>query len=330
MGSRRQFIQIGALGVIAPARVLAQARRVPRVGVLHVGSSKEPLGVQREPFERGLRDLGWVPGSTIIIDYRYAEGDRAKLAPLAEELVRARMDVIVARADAAIHAARKATSTIPIVMAAYVGDPAADGVVKNVSRPGGNVTGIGNFQELDTKRLEILKDAFPRIRRVGVVLNPTLDGGSWSERKSKLSDSASALKLELQFFEILRPAHLADTFAAVGKAGIDALLVRGDPEVLDAHRADIAAHAVKLRIPAIYWWRFFVEAGGLMSYGNSIPGFHNRSATFVDRILKGAKASELAIEQPTRFELVVNLKTAEAIGAQLTREFLQRADGVIS
>jgi putative ABC transport system substrate-binding protein len=329
MMSRRQILVAAGLGLI-PSAVLGQARRIPRVGVLHAGSSKEPLAVQREPFERGLRDLGWIPGSTIIIDYRYAEGDRARLAPLADELTRSGVDVIVARADAAINAARKATSTIPIVMAAYVGDPAADGVVKNASRPGGNVTGIGNFVDLDPKRLELLKEAFPRIRRVGVLLNPLLDAGKWPDRMRGLNEAASVLKLQLQFFEVHRPEQISSTFAAIGKARVDALLVRGDPEVLDAHRADIAAQAARLRVPAMYWWRFFVEAGGLMSYGNSIPGFHNRSATFVDRILKGAKASELAIEQPTRFELMVNLKTAEALGVRLSREFLQRADGVIS
>ena len=328
MTSRRQILVAAAIGLIPPP-VLGQVRRIPRVGVLHAGSSKEPLAVQREPFERGLRDLGWLPGSTIIIDYRYAEGDRAKLAPLAEELVRAKVDVIVARADVAIGVARKATPTIPIVMAAYVGDPAADGVVKSVSRPGGNVTGIGNFLDLDPKRLELLKDAFPRTRRIGVVLNPALDGGKWAERQAKLGDAASALKLQLQFFEIRRPGQIADTFAAVAKARVDALLVRGDPEVLDAHRADIAAQAAKLRVPAIYWWRFVVEAGGLMSYGISIAGVHNRSATFVDRILKGAKASELAVELPSKFELLVNLNAAKALGIQIPRDFLMRADDVI-
>jgi putative ABC transport system substrate-binding protein len=317
---------MAAAGLALPA-AFGQARRVPRVGVLHAGSSKEPAAVQREPFERGLRDRGWVPGSTVIIDYRYAEGDRAKLAPLADELVRSGADVIVARADAAIHAARKATSTIPIVMAAYVGDPAADGVVKNVSRPGGNVTGIGNFLDLDPKRLELLRDAFPRIRRVGVVLNP--DGGKWRERMVRLNEAAKVLKLQLQFFEIRRPEQLSETFAAVGKARVDALLVRGDPEVLDPNRADIAAQAARLRVPAIYWWRFCVEAGGLMSYGHSIPGFHNRSATFVDRILKGARPGELAIEQPTRFELIINLRTAKALDIRIPRDFLQRADGVV-
>jgi putative tryptophan/tyrosine transport system substrate-binding protein len=328
MTTRRQFVFAGALGAACGA-VLGQGRRVPRVGVLHVGSAKEPAAVQRQPFERGLSELGWVPGSTVIIDYRYAEGDRSKLGPLADELVRAGVDVIVARADAAIHAARKATSTIPIVMSAYIGDPAVDGVVKNPARPGGNVTGIGNFLELDGKRLELLKDTFPHVRRIGVVSNPTLEGAKSAERMARLSEAAAALKLQVQVFEITRKEQIGDLFSAIGKARPDALLVRGDPEVLDPYRAEIAGHAAKLRIPAIYWWRFFVEAGGLMSYGNSIPGLHNRSATFVDRILKGAKASELPIEQPTKFELVVNLKTAKALGIEIPKAVTFRADHII-
>jgi len=328
MTSRRQTLIAGVLGLVSPA-ALGQARRIPRVGVLHAGSSKEPITVQREPFERGLRDLGWNPGSTVVIEYRYAEGDNTRLTSLADELVRSGIDVIVARADVAIHAARKATATIPIVMAAYRGDPAADGIVKNVSRPGGNVTGIGNFSELDPKRLELLKDAFPRTRRVGVMANPALDVGTWPERMTMLNAAASALKLRLQFFEIQRPEQISRAFADAGKARLDALLVRGDPEVLDANRIQIAVKAAELRIPAIYWWRFFVEAGGLMSYGSSIPGLHNRSATYVDRILKGAKAGELAIEQPTKLELIVNLKAAKELGIRIPREFLQRADGVI-
>lgn len=328
MTTRRTFVVAGALCFTAP-NAFAQARKIPRIGVLHVGSSMEPDAVQREPFERGLRDLGWVPRSSIFIDYRYAEGDRSKLPTLADDLVRSRVDVIVARGDAAIHAARKATSTIPIVMSAYAADPAVDGVIKNPSRPGGNVTGIGNFLELDGKRLEILKDTFPSIRRVGVVSNPSLDAGRSAERMAQTRAAAAALKLQIQVFEITRPEQIAGTFAAIGEARPDALLVRGDPEVLDGHRAEIAAHAARLRVPAIYWWRFFVEAGGLMSYGTSIPGFHNRSATFVDRILKGARAGDLPIEQPTKFEFIVNLKTAKAIGIEIPKAVTFRADTII-
>src|ERR1051325_2796891 len=238
MTSRRQLLLVSALWVVAPG-ILAQSRKVPRVAVLHAGYSNEPAAAQREPFESGLRELGWLPGSTVIIDYRYAEGDATKLSQLANDLAYAGVDVIVARANAAISAARKATSTIPIVTSGYTGDPAADGVVNNVARPGGNVTGVASFpSELDSKRMELLKEAFPSIRRVGVVLNPALDGVLAAERMSKLRAGAQSLGMQLEPFEIRRAGDIPSTFAAIGKAGVDALLVRGDPLVLDANRAD--------------------------------------------------------------------------------------------
>lgn len=173
MTTRRRVLFAGVLAALLPKASLGQGRKVPRVGVLHAGSAKEADSVQREPFGRGLRELGWVPGSTILIDYRYAEGDVSRLPDMAEQLVRSGVDVIVARATAAINAARRATSTIPIVMSAYPGDPVRDGIAKTLSRPGGNVTGIGGLTELDGKRLELLKDALPNVRRVAVVTNPS-------------------------------------------------------------------------------------------------------------------------------------------------------------
>jgi putative ABC transport system substrate-binding protein len=326
---KRRALLFAACSTAFSFGTLAQSRKVPRVGILHVGSAKEPRSVQREPFEGGLRELGWTPGTTILIDYRYAEGDRSKLPSLAKELVLADVDVIVARADAAINAARAATTTIPIVMAAYLSDAAADGVVASLSRPGGNVTGIGGFIEVDGKRLEILKDAFPSVSRVAVITNPTLEGRKFAERMNNLQSAGGALKLQIQVFEVTRADQIAEAFAAAGKARTDALLIRGDPDVLDTHRAAIAAQAAKLRIPAIYWWPFFVEAGGLMSYGNSLPGLHHRSASYVDRILKGARSADLPIEQPTRMELMVNLKAAKASGIEIPKAIVQRADRII-
>jgi putative ABC transport system substrate-binding protein len=330
MAARRQVLLASALYLVAPG-VFAQTRKMPRVGLLHVGSSNEFATIQREPFERGLRELGWIAGTTVLLDYRYAEGDVSKLRALADELVRSRVDVIVARANAAIGAARRATSTIPIVMSAYTGDPAADGVVNSLSRPGGNVTGILTIPvELDGKRLELLKEVFPKIKRVGVLSNPALDGGFNLERMSKLQDSARSLGLQVEAFEIRKADELAGALAAIAKANVDALLVRGDPQVLDPNRAEIAAFAAtKLRRPAIYWWPFFVDAGGLMSYGESISGFHYRSASFVSRILKGEKAADLPIEQPPKFDLVVNAKTARAMGIEIPKAVMFRADRVI-
>lgn len=329
MTTRRQLLAISTIFAVAP-HVIAQGRKVPRVGVLHAGSSKESPAAQREPFERGLRELGWIPGATVIIEYRYAEGDPAKLPALAADLVRLGVDVIVARANLAIAAARKATSSIPIVTSGYTGDPAADGVVNSAARPGGNVTGLGSSPvELDSKRIELLKDALPSIKRVGVVLNPTLDGPFALERMTRLQALARTRGVELRLFEVYRAQDIGPAFDAIGKANVDALLVRGDPQVLDPNRSDIAARALMLRLPSIYWWPFFVEAGGLMSYGDNFAAMHHRAASYVSRILRGEKAAELPIEQPSKFDLVLNMKTANALAIEIPKAVLFRADRII-
>jgi ABC-type uncharacterized transport system substrate-binding protein len=325
---RRDVLIYGALGAIAPAWA-QQAAKVRRVGVLHPGSSKESASVQREPFERGLRELGWVPGSTVTIDYRYAEGDPAKVAQLAAELVLSGAEVIVARGNSGVHAMRKATSTVPIVMAA-MHDPVVEGVVKNLSRPGGNVTGIAlvNF-ELDGKRIELMKEAFPGLRRLAVLANPDNEPRDYEHRMAALRSDAHSLKLQAMVFEARRKDEIDAALESIGRERADALLVRGDPLVLDHYRREIASAAVKHRLPLMSWWRFVTEAGGLMSYGESIPWFHHRSASFVSRILKGANAGDLAIERPTKFELVVNLKTAKALGVEMPKAMLFRADELI-
>jgi putative ABC transport system substrate-binding protein len=329
MTTRRQLLIAGALATVGVPEAFAQLRTA-RVGILHTGFSKESPQIQKEPFERGLRDLGWLLGSHVLIEYRYADGEPSRLPALAEDLVRNRVDVIVARANLAISAARKATSAIPIVMAAYTGDPAADGIVNGLSRPGGNVTGIGTIpSDLDGKRLELLKEGFPSTRRIGVLLNPTLYGIFNLERMNRLHAVARALGVELQAFEIHSAKDIAPAFDAMAKASVDAVLVRGDPQVLDPNRSDIAAHASKLGRPAIYWWPFFVDAGGLVSYGESISGMHYRAASFVSRILKGEKAADLPIEQPTKFELVINLKTARAMKLEMPKSLIFRADRII-
>ena len=320
-----------AIGLLlTPASDAQQASKLPRVGVLHAGSSKEAVTIQREPFERGLRELGWMPGSNVLVDYRYAEGSAARLAELAVDLVRSRVDVTVARGESAIDAARQATTTIPIVMSARAGDPVADGLVKNLSRPGGNITGITTLVwDLDGKRLELLKEAFPWIRRVAVLANPNFHAGRYEQHVTALQGMARSLTLQLEVFEVTRPEEIAGVFAAIGRARVDALLVRGDPHVLDHNRREVAAMAAKHRLPAIYPWRFFAEAGGLMSYGTSLPGFHHRSATYVSRILRGANPGDLPIEQPTNFELVVNVAAAKAQGLTIPQSVLFRADQVI-
>jgi putative ABC transport system substrate-binding protein len=312
----------------APGQAAAQ-RKLARVGVLHPGSSKEAASIQREPFERGLREQGWKPGANILIDYRYGEGDSSRLPRLAADLVRSGVDVIVARSNPATIAARNATSTIPIVMSA-TDDPVAAGFVASMSRPGGNITGIAVLLwEFDAKRLEVLKEAFPRISRVAVLANPNLDGPRYHEYVAVLRRMAVPLKLQLEMFEIGRTEDLEGAFARMRGSQIDAILVRGDAQVLDHHRSEVAALAAKYKLPAIYTWRFSVDAGGLMCYSTSLPDFHYRSATYVSRILRGEKAGELPIEQPRKFELVINLKAAKAIGIELPKAVLFRADELI-
>jgi putative ABC transport system substrate-binding protein len=329
MNRRDTVLALLALGAAPLAAEAQQAGKLLRVGVLHAGSSKEAATIQREPFERGLRENGWIPGSSLLIEYRYAEGNPARLVELASELVRSRVEVIVARGNSAIDAARKATDVIPIVMSAWAGDPVAGGIAKNLSRPGGNVTGVMGFTQLDGKRLELLKETFPGIRRVAVVGNPDFGQAQYPQQMAALQGSAKSLKLELQTFEIRRADEIASTFAAIDRAQVDALLVRGDPQVMDLHRAEIVAMVAKLRLPAVYWWPFFVKAGGLMSYGESFSAFHHRSATYVSRILRGAKPGDLAIEQPTKFELAINLKTAKLLGVEIPKTVLFRADELI-
>jgi putative ABC transport system substrate-binding protein len=317
---------LAALALTVGAHAAAQPMvKVPRVGVLSAGSSTESPAVQREPFERGLRELGWVPGSNVIIEYRYAEGRPGHLGELATELVKLKMDVIVARSNPAVLAVRQASSSIPIVMSSS-NDPVTAGHIKSLARPGGNVTGIANMSlDLEAKRLDLLKGAIPGLTRVGVLENAS----SRLQPKSALGNAARVLGLEIQGFAAAAPTDLAETFAAMSRARVGAVLVRADTLVLEPNRSQIVALAAQNRFPVMYPWRFYVDAGGLMSYAESLPAFHHRSATYVDRILKGAKPADLPVEQPSKFELVVNLRAARALELAIPHSFLLRADQVI-
>lgn len=304
--------------------------KIPRVVVLFTGSSGESPAVQREPFERGLRELGWIADSNIVIDYRYGEGSAARLETAVAELVRQGVDVIVGRGNPAVRIAQRATSTVPIVMSS-ADDPVAGGFVKNLARPGGNITGIANLvTELDGKRLELLRDALPRLARVAMLVNSTMWGSArYAALKDQLLEIARALRVEVQVFELTRRENLADVFAAMEQARVSAVLVVADTLVLEPNRPQVVALAAKHRLPAMYPWHFYTQIGGLMSYATSIPAFHYRSAVYVDRILKGAKPGDLPVEQPTKFELVVNVKTARTLGLTIPASFLARADQVI-
>lgn len=322
---------IATVGVLAPALLTAAQPMgtARRVGILSPGSAAESPAIQRDPFERGLRELGWMPGSSIIVEYRYAEGSDTRLMELAAELVRLGVDVIVARGAGAIRAAQQTTATIPIVMSSAA-DPVANGFVRSLAQPEGNITGIASLLwELDGKRLELLKEAIPRLARVAVLANPTMEAGRYQQLLAPLRASARSLGLELELFEIKRAEQIPGAFVAMGKAGVGALLVWADQRVLEPNRAQVVMLAAKHRLPAMFPWHFYTDIDGLMSYATSVPGFHHRSATYVDRILKGAKPGELPVEQPTKFELVINLKTAKALNLTIPQSLLLRADRVI-
>jgi len=325
---RRVLLAAAALALGAPA-VRAQSGKVARVGVLRPGISKEPAWVQREPFERGLRELGWIPGSSISIEYRYAEGDASRFPQLAADLASKSVDVVVTAGSEAALAVRAASPGVPIVMAAAV-DPIAEGLAHSLARPGRNITGIAIFTfEMDGKRLELLKETFPRIRRVAVLANPANEPGTFRHRIDELRAIAGRRAVELEVFEVTRGDEVAGAVGAIERGRFDALMVRAEARVMDPARNQFIAAAARLKVPAIYAFRLYTEAGGLMSYGESIPAFHHRSASYVSRILRGAKAGELPFERPTKFELIVNLKTAKALGLEIPMPVLLRADEVI-
>jgi putative ABC transport system substrate-binding protein len=285
---RRRSVIIAGLGalLLTPERSGAQqpGAKIPRVGVLMPWESTEAAGVQRTPFEQGLRELGRTPGAGILIEYRYAEGDTHRLSMLAAELVGLKVDVIVAATAPAILAVRQATSTIPIVMSAS-DDPVGRGLIESLARPGGNVTGLAVQADgnLDDKRLELLKEVRPGLKSVGV-LYPVLQRlVSGTPGLTGLDAAAAILGLQLQQFEIRTASALPEIFDAIDRARVEALLVRQDPIVLEPHRGEVTAYARERRLPAVYPWRFYVDAGGLMAYGPSLPDMHRRSAWYVTK-----------------------------------------------
>ena len=329
MMDRRRFLLTSLAGAVAAPRAAGgqQSGKIPRVGVLRPGNPPPGDFGHRGAFEGGLRDLGWMPGTNLLIEYRYAEGKPERLSELAAELVRLPVDVIVASSPMGVRAAQQATRTIPIVMSTLP-DPVGEGFVASLARPGGNTTGLTlDSEELASKQLELLKEALPKLSRVGVLRNPKSPG--YDVAKKQIETAARRLKIEVKDFLVSRPADLAPTFAAMSQAGVGAILVRRDVLVVEPNRAEVVALAAQRRLPAMYNFRQFPEAGGLMSYGANVNDIHRRAATFVDKILKGAKPSDLPIEQPTKFELVINLKTAKTLGLTVPSSLLLRADHVI-
>jgi ABC-type uncharacterized transport system substrate-binding protein len=314
---------LGPLGLPSPAD--AQQPASPRrIGVLLGGLSPESKEAQQ--FRRGLLDAGYVEGRDVVIEWRSASGDPGRVPELADELVQRKVEIIVATGTVAAQGVKRATSTIPIVMA-IVADPVGSGLVTSLAHPGGNVTGLSSMgAELSAKRLQLLKQAIPPVARVAVLWNPNT---LWHTKVlEELKEAALSLSIELSLVGARTPDEFSPAFSAVSQAHAQAIYVLDDA-VFTAHREMFVKLASKARLPVIYGERRFADAGGLMSYGTNFGDLYRRSAGYVDKILKGAKPGDLPIEQPTKFELVVNLKTAKALGLTIPESILLRADEVI-
>jgi ABC-type uncharacterized transport system substrate-binding protein len=315
---------------ILAAQVATEAQqptKVYRIGYLTPGSA--PLS-QSTPllnaFRQRLRELGYVEGQNLVIEERYAEGNEERLHDLTAELVRLKMDVIVANARPGVSAAQHATRTIPIVMTGHP-DPVGDGVVASLAHPGGNITGLSNMSGvLFDKRLELLKEMRPQSTRIAVLFNAAL---AYTVLMNNLTVVAQTLKLHLHVAELRRAEELDPTFVAMTQAGVDALLVVGEAQLIQPLRGQIADLAIRHRLPTMCSWKTYVDDGCLMSYGPSLPDMLRRVADYVDKILKGSKPADLPVEQPMKFELVINLKTAKALGLTIPPTLLFQADEVI-
>ena len=327
MTTRRAFLGTLAGGLLArPLIVKAQETgKVSRIGLLSPFSAADTTAWHRA-FRQGLRALGWVEGKNVSFEYRYADGKSDRLPDLVGDLLRLKVDIIVTSVTPDTMAAKKATRTIPIVMAS-AGDPVASGIVESLARPGGNVTGMSQIApELAGKRLQLLKELAPKLSRVGVIWSPLdlISTQVWKE----IQGPARELGVQLHSLETRSLGEFDKAFEEAGRARVDALAVLPAP-VFVTNRKRIVDFAEKRRLPSIYHLREFVDSGGLIAYGPDRSDLFRRAATFVDKILRGAKPADLPVEQPTKFELVINLKTAKALGLTIPQSLLLRADEVI-
>jgi putative ABC transport system substrate-binding protein len=330
-----RFLLLILLTAILGAPFVASAQqpgKIPRIGFLATSLTNPNY----EAFRQGLHEVGYVEGQNIAIERRYSEGRAERLPDLAAELVHLKVDLIVVdTCGAPLNAASQATSTIPIVVAACNDDLVATGLISSLARPGGNITGLSELTpELGAKRLELLKEAVPRVKRVAVLWNPTYSqrfSGSfrfWSSDWVEVRSAAQVLGITLQSVEIRGSDDFDSAFSAMTRERAEALIAFSDPLIV-FHGRRITDLAAKNRLPAVYASREVVDAGGLMSYGASSTDMFRRAAVYVGKILKGAKPADLPMEQPTKFELVINLKTAKALGLTIPRSLLLRADQVI-
>ncbi len=335
---RREFItRVGGaaaawpLASLVPVATLAQTIPKPAlIGILHPGASSDASSIAGlNAFRTGLRALGHIEGQTYRLETRYSEGHHDRLPVLASELVVLRPDVIVAVADDAVRAAQAATAQIPIVMAMSTDDPVREGQAASLARPGGNVTGFtGLVEELNAKQLELLREFAPNLSDVAIMYNSTSPSVT-RERLDRIGEAAAALGLRTRLAGVARPRDLETIFKTLGDTTADGLIVLPEPAVMDLNRATIAEMALRLRLASVFTFRMYVVAGGLMSYAQDLLDMHRRSAVYVDKILKGIRAGDLPIEQPTKFELIINNKTARALGLRVPATLIVRAAEVI-
>ena len=323
-GQRRKFlITTGAL--LAARFAHAQQPGKITLGFLSV-NSRAAMSARTQAFQQGLRELGYVVGKNILVAYRYADSRADRLPALAAELVRMNVRVIVTEGTTATRYAREATSTIPIVMAQDP-DPVGTGFVASLAQPGGNITGLSNLRAaLSAKRFELLAEAVPGLAHVAVL--GTLSTPGAARELSETERAAAALRVQLQYLDVKDPQDIETAFQAAGKSHADGMVTLASGLLL-THRTTVVGLAAKNRLPAIYHATDFVEDGGLMSYGATITDLFRRAATYVDKILKGAKPADLPVEQANKFELIINLKTAKALGLTIPQSLLRRADEVI-
>ena len=327
MNKKIIFVAVAILFLVIVHRVEAQQpAKIPRIGYVSGSGAANNPGPSVEAFRKGLWDLGYIEGKNILVEYRYAEGVRDRIPSLVAELVRLKLDVLVFHDTSAIHAAKEATKTTPIVMVATQ-DPVATGIVDSLARPGGNITGLTRLtRELSGKRLELLKEMAPGISRVGLLLGANATIGNAGEYYEA---AARALKIPLQSLAVKGPnPDLEGVFRDAAKGRVSAL-VTVTSQLLARYRKPIAELAIKNRWPPMYEQSSYVEAGGLVSYAASEAESFKRAAIYVDKILKGAKPADLPVEQPTKFEFVINLKTAKALNLTIPQSVLFRADRVI-
>ena len=315
-----------AVATVGPPADAQQASKTAKIGILSA-TTPAALAPSVEAFKQGLRELGWVEGKSFVLEVRYGEGKVERLSELARELVALKMDVIVTPADLSIAAIKRETQTIPIVMA-LSSDPVGAGFVASLARPGGNITGLSNISpELSGKRVELLREAVPGLSRLALLWNPEVRGAVLDYKEA--ASAARSLRVEVQSVEVSRAEDLDRAFSTITSWRAQALMLPGINPVGFANRAQIVSFAQRNRLPSMFPTKEYVDSGGLMSYGPSLVDLLRRAAGYVDKILKGAKPADLPVQQPTKFELVINLKTAKALGLTLPQSLLRRADDVI-